>query len=150
VSITIAQICDAIATTLGTGTSVERVQSYNELTEHIPDADCPLLQVYFQRMLMEDPGGVADRMTFKAGRRNKQIQVNVDAYARQRSILDEDMAATVAMVDDLLDVFEGQDAKPFFGLAGIQSWDFDAERIAYSYAGGTYAGVRFTVTVWVY
>ena len=149
-AVTIAQICDAITTVVGTVTTVTRTQSYDQLGEGINSADTPLVQVYWQSLAMAPPGGT-DRSTFVAGRRYKQFSFHVDVYGQQRSQLAEDMTALVDVVDDIIDALEAQKESPYFDLAGIRSWALaSAERVTFQYADATFVGARLILTVWVY
>jgi len=149
-SVTIAQICDAIEAVVGSVATVTRSQSYNELTEGINSADTPLAQVYWQSLSMSPPGGT-DRATFKAGVRNKQMTFHVDLHAAQRSHLGENMASMLDTFDDILDALEAQDKKPYFDLEGIKAWQLaSAERVSWQYADAQYIGCRAILTVWVF
>ena len=166
-NVTIGQICDAIESTLSAAAGINRTESYDELTEGINNADCPLLQVYWESFAM-DPSGTTDRSSFggKGGVeatpiRQKPIVIHVDLYASRRNHLAQNMEATIDATDALLDVFEQQNVKPYFGLlddAGdyaIKAWSLDdARRVVFQYGSGTgqvlYSGARFILTVHIY
>lgn len=149
-AVTIAQICDAIETTLSAATGITTGQSYDELSEGLPAADLPLIQVYWEALAM-DPTGGTDRGTFQAGRRQKLITIYVDLFASQRSHVGEDNAAVVAAVDALLDVLEAQDTKDYFSRTGIKAWQLEeCRRGVFPYSQATYVGARFTLSIWVY
>ena len=148
-SITYAQICDAIALTLSAATTTPRTESYNELTEGIPDV--PLLQVYPERA-EQDPSGNTDRTTFRAAVRQTVITIHADYYAHQRAHIGEDMAALVAGIDAITDEFEKQDSKPLFGLVDIQAFSWSWQRVTFEYGDPLqrYVGARFIITVRVF
>ena len=146
-AITLAQICDAVKTTLGAATGIAKSQSYSELTEGIEDL--PLLQVYPQAG-ETDIAGSGDRTTFRAGVRQAEVLIHCDVLCRQRSHIDEDMAKTVEMVEAVQVVLEAQDVKPYFGLAGIKGYHWRWERVIFPYAGVEYFGARFFLTVRVF
>jgi hypothetical protein len=149
-SVTIAQICDAIESTLSTASGINTTQSYDELGEGLNAADLPLIQVYWEDLSM-DPTGATDRTTFGAGVRQKQITVHADVYAAQRSFLWEDMQKTVDAMDNVLAVLEVQNTVPYFGEDGIRSWQLvSALRGTFPYSQAQYMGARFILTVWVY
>lgn len=148
-TITLAQVCDAIESTLGAAAGMETTQSYDELTEGIGSADTPLLQV-FPDSGDCDPSGNTDRTTFQGGKRQKHIMIHADVFARQRSHLAEDMEVSVDMIDALIDVLEQQDTKPYFDRVGIQAFSWRWERVMFSHAGVDFAGVRFYIAVWIY
>jgi len=146
-SITIAQICDAIETTLATATTSPKTESYDELSEGLQDM--PLLQVYWEASMQSPPGGT-DRYTFQGGVRQSWITIHADYYAQQRSHLGEDMEALVDGIDALTDVLEGQDLKPYFGLEGIKAFSWEATRVTFDYAGVLYIAARFVIQVRVF
>ena len=149
-AITLAQICDAIETTLGAATTVTRSQSHDELTEGIHDL--PMLQVYPENGY-QDAGGATERTTFGgAGNpvRQTEFTIHADYYARQRSHIGEDMAALVDGIDALQNVLEGQDQKPYFDLVGIKAFSWRWDRVTFIYASEDYVGARFALTVRVF
>lgn len=143
-SISLAQTCNAVATTLGTATGITYVQSYYQLKEGMNDT--PTLQVYWNNS-NQDPGGNADRTTFKAGVRQTDIEILCDLYASDRNEIGEDMAALLPLVDAVVDVIEQQDTKPYFGLVGLKGFNWDARRVVFQYTDSlrTYTGARFTI-----
>lgn len=148
-AITIAQMCDAIETTLGAATGIARSQSHDELTEGIQDM--PLLQVY-PDTLRGNATGETDRSSFRAGVRQTELVILADLYARQRSHMGEDMKALVDGTDAIVTVIEAQDIKPYFGLAGIKAFSWRAERVTFIYGDSQlpYAGMRFYFTLRVF
>lgn len=151
-AITLGQICNAIETTLAAATGMNRTESYDEITEGINAGDCPLMQVYWESIVI-DPSGDTDRTSFSGAIRHKSIVIHVDIYASQRGNITDDMKRVVDIVDAMLDVFEVQNTKPYFGLTGIQAWHLDsATRTLFSYAGTNiaFAGARFILTITVF
>lgn len=149
-AVTIGEVCDAIETTLATASGINTTQSYDELAEGLNAADLPLIQVYWQDLMM-DPTGGTDRTTFQAGVRQKQVTIYADVYAAQRSFLWQDMKAVVDAVDNILVVLESQNTVPYFGEAGIRSWQLEsARRASIQYSEAWYVVARFSFTVWIY
>lgn len=148
-SISTAQILDAIEATLSTAPILARSMSYDELTEGINDT--PLLQVYPESG-DQDPTGNTDRTTFKAVVRQTNITVICDYYAQQRKHIGEDMAALVDGVDAMTNIFEAQDTKPYFGLDGIKAFHWSWSRVVFDYGDAAikYIGARFTLTIRVF
>ncbi len=146
-AITFTQIVDAIKTTLATATGISEGQSGDTITESIQNL--PLVQVYFES---EDTSAFSenDRLTFKAGVRAPHITVYADVYARQRAHIGEDMTAVQTLAEAVRSVLEAQDTKPYFGLSGLQAYRWRSERVTFEYAHVKYAGIRFTIEVWVY
>lgn len=149
-SITLAQICDAIESTLDNATTLKRSQSYDELTEGIQDL--PLLQVYPESGF-QSAASSTDRHTFGGSGtpgRQTEFVIHADYYARQRAHIGEDMADLVDGIDAMQAVFEGQNQKDYFGLAGIQAFSWRWDRVTWTYADIQYMGARFTITVRVF
>src|SRR3990167_2651467 len=148
-AITLAQILDAITSTLSAATTLSRAQSYDEMADGMNDL--PALQVYPETN-EQDISGNADRTTFRAGIRQTEITINADYYARKRSHLSEDMAALVDGMDAMANVFEQQDTKPYFGLDGIKAFHWSWRRVTFVYGDPqlSYVGARFTITVRVF
>lgn len=151
-SIMLAQICDAIETTLSAATTLTALagthsQSYDELTEGVNDL--PMLQVYPQSG-SQDAAGRTDRTTFGGGNRQTEFVIHADYYARERSHIGEDMALLVNGIDAMQTIFEAQDKKPYFALAGIQSFRWTWDRVQFAYGNTAYMGARFVITVRVF
>lgn len=148
-SITTAQIIDAIETTLSAAPTLARSMSYDELTEGINDT--PLLQVYAEAG-EQDPTTNTDRTTFRAGVRQTSLTINADYYAQQRKHIGEDMAALIDGIDAMTNIFEAQDAKPYFGLDGIKAFHWSWQRVTFDYGDPAinYVGARFTLTIRVF
>src|SRR3990167_4602284 len=130
-AITLAQILDAITSTLSAATTLSRAQSYDEMTDGMNDL--PTLQVYPET-------------------NEQDISGNADYYAQQRRHLGEDMAALVNGMDDMANVIEQQDTKPYFGLDGIKAFHWSWRRVTFVYGDPqlSYVGARFTITVRVF
>lgn len=150
-AITIAQICDAIESTLGAATGITRSQSYDELTEGMPPGDLPLLQVYPEAG-EADITGTTDRSSFRGGVRQTELIIIADLYAHQRSHMGEDMEILVDGIDAFIDVMEAQDTKDYFGLAGLQAFHWRFERVTFVYGNPQlpYVGARFYLTIRIF
>lgn len=145
-AITIAQMCDAVALTLGAAVGMARAQSYDELTEDYPDL--PLLQVYPESGSV-DITGTSDRTTFRGGTRTGEYAITCDLIARQRAHLGEDMAVTTDLVDAVTTVLEAQNVKPYFGLVGIKGFRWSWQRTLFQRGDPNvaYVGARFAVVL---
>jgi len=148
-SITLAQICNAVATTFGAATGLTYTQSYNQLKEGVNDT--PTLQVYWEN-IGGDPSGNADRTTFKGIVRQADVQIYCDLYAAQRSEVGENMAVLLPLVDAMIDVIEQQDTKAYFGLVGLKGFHWTAQRVVFQYTDTLrlYYGARFILTFKVF
>ena len=148
-SISIAQMLDAVTSTLATAPILAKAMSYDELTEGMNDL--PALEVYWDS-LEQDRSTETDRTTFGGGVRQSGISVAIDYYAQQRRHIGEDMAKLVAGLDQLVAILEAQRLSPYFGLAGIKTFGWTAERVTFEYgeAAIKYVGVRFALTLGVF
>ncbi len=143
---TIAQICNAIETTLGAATGLTYAHTYSELREGMQDV--PLLQVY-PDSARQDPSGSADRTSFQAGVRQTDHVIFCDLYAKQRHEIGEDMAALVPLIDAIIAVLEAQNTKNYFGLDRLQAYAWSWQRVIFVYGDPAlpYIGARFTLNV---
>ena len=147
-AITLAQMCDAIESTLDDATTLKRSQSYDGLTEGVHTT--PLLQVYPQSG-GQDPSGTADRTTFSAGVRQTEVVVYADYYAAERGTsIGEEMGRLVDGIDAITNIVEGQDQKPYFNLVGIKGFSWRWDRVTFDYGGVRYVGARFMFTLRVF
>jgi len=147
-TITTAEINTAIATTLGAAASLVRTQDYDELTEGM--ADTPTLQVYWEEEL-SDPSGTADRTAFRGGIRQTDITFHADIYVNQRANIGEDMGRLYTAKDEIDDILQAQDTKPYFGLTGIKAlMQWSATRVIFSYGGADYIGIRYFIPIKIF
>lgn len=150
-SITIAQICDAIESTLSTAISGSRMQSYNELTEGMNDNNT--LQVYPESGRQDATTGNAQK-TFGGEIRVTELIFHVDYYCKQRAHLGEDMRRLVNGIDNIITTLEAQqNTNDYFGLAGIKSFGpYTWTRVTFVYGDQLqpYIGARFIIPVRVF
>lgn len=152
-TVTIGAICNAIATTLSATVGLTRTQSYYQLTEGMNTL--PTLQVYpdsWETSVNSETDRIAfvDPLTGIPGARYTEIVFFLDLIVRQRSQLDEDWQNAVNMADALDNQLNLEGACPHFGLAGIRSFRWSAQRVVFPYAEIEYVGFRFTLTVRVF
>ena len=148
-SITLAQICNAVETTLAAATGLTYTQSYNELEEGMNDT--PTLQVYWNSST-QDPGGTNDRTTFNAVVRQTDIVIYCDLYAATRNEIGQNMASLLPLVDAIQNELEKQDTRPIFGLTGLKGFHWSARRTTFQYTDPLrlYVGARFILTFKVF
>ena len=142
-TISLVQLCDAVASTLGAAVGINSEQSFDELTSGMNTL--PALQVY-PDSCTSTARGETDRQTFGKGRYERRYTLFVDLYARQRSQLAEDMAKLVTLIDAVETVLDAQKANIFGLSTGSNvafSWSW--QRSIFDYAGPLYAGARFTL-----
>lgn len=142
-SITLAQICNAVEATLAP--AITYTQSYNELKEGM--ADQPMLQIY-PNSGTSLAGQTTDRTSFQATVRQNQVEIYADLYATVRSEIGEDMAILLPLIDAVIDEIEKQDTKPYFGLTGLKAFYWSWSRVMFSYNDPMtfYVGARFIFT----
>jgi len=152
-TVTIAQICDAVASTLSATTGLLRTQSYDELTEGMQTL--PTLQVYPESW-ETSMDSATDRISFVdantgiPGHRYTEIVLFLDLICRQRSHLGEDWGEAVEMADNLDNQLNLEGDCPHFGLAGIRSFRWSAQRVLFPYSETGNVGFRFTLTVRIF
>lgn len=152
-TVTIAQICDAVASTLSVTTGLLRTQSYNQLTEGMNTV--PTLQVYPESWETSVDSGTdriafVDPLTGIPGARDTEVVLFLDLICRQRSQLGEDWGEAVRMADNLDNQLNLEGECPHFGLAGIRSFRWSAQRVLFPYAETGNVGFRFTLTLRVF
>jgi len=149
--ISIGQICEAVADTMGSATGINRVQHYDALTEGLMDADLPLLQVYFDNFRVSPPGDT-DRHTMGRGVAIQRLQLYCDVFCCQRHNVWQDVETQTRLASEVLDRLEAlYHTRPYFGLDGIKAWSIpSAQRATVAYGQAEYMAVRFTVEVVVY
>jgi hypothetical protein len=141
---TLAEICDAVATTLSSATGLTRAQSYDEITETIPET--PLLQVYPEE-------GEPDLQSY-GSYRVERVVVHADLYPRPRSNIADDMAKVTTMTEALLVLLRAQ--KPttgntLFDVSFIVKFGWSWRRVIFEREKGElkHIGTRFVFTFWV-
>lgn len=148
-TVTLAEVCNGIRTTLGAAAGMQSSASFDELSEGIPAMDCPKVEVYPESGSC-DPSGRADRTTFNAGVQQTVITIYADLYARQRSQLDEDVSAYVELTDAIIEVLQAQERPPFFGIAGIKVFSWSWRKATFRRADARFVGARFTLVCRVF
>lgn len=147
-SITTAQMINALADTLATATGINAHQGYAELSEDVHDF--PMVRVWFVSMEC-DPFGMTDRTTMQAVVRQYDFTFQANVVARQRSNSEEDSQAVVDVTDAVIDKFDEQDLKPYFGLDGIQAFRYTIDSQSWRTEGGAeYVGVTASITIRVF
>lgn len=156
--VTLMALVDAVADTLRAATVLMpgevaprtfEVQSYAELTEAIQDL--PTLQVY-PTDAITDENAATDRTTLRVGVQHTRLTLILRCFARQRSSLNDDMAAVVACWDALDAALEDVSigCRPFFGADAIKSFRWTTALTVYDYANITYAGCETTLELEVF
>lgn len=144
--ITHASICDSIVSFLSAAPSLNRAQSFDELTEGMNTT--PTLQVYPQTWDVDDRSGV-HQTTFRGGVKRSSNVYFADIYARQRSDLKTDITEQVGLMDEFDQLIQEQTSKPYFGNDNIAAYHVSGERVTFTYAEVQYVGIRYTIEVWL-
>jgi len=145
--IKLTDLCAAVAGQIKQAEGVKRVMTPEQFRENIPDL--PLVQVYPETIEGSGDSG-NDRSTFQAGVRERQFVLFIDAFARTRSYIGEDMQKVLEITDAIIDILDRQKTAPFFNLEGIKSLKWRGERALINYNEKEYMGMRFTLTLEVY
>lgn len=148
-AVLLGDLCNGIEAVLSAAAGMRSSTSYDKLTEGIPAADCPRLQVYPESGGCDIRTGT-DRTAMQAGVQQAEIVVFADLYARLRSQLNEDMKATVDLIDAIIDKLQEQERPPFFGVAGVKSFKWTWRRAVLRYMDERYMGARFTIYIRIF
>lgn len=144
----------ALITTFAASTAINQAQDLPDLTEQIPDADMPLIQIY--------PNGASSALesetiqnTFGGTIGQKPVQrlpftFNIDVYIGQRSLLAENMGLYVEVFQIMNDILNGQTLKPLFGHPAIQAFTWEGERVIITYSNVNYLAIRYTIDLEVF
>lgn len=149
-SITISDVNKAVESTLGKAKGLARTAADETITEGVNDL--PYLMVYSDGGNVDSGGGGTAQTTFRGGVRQTAQDVFVDVYVKQRSHIGLDLAKTYQCADAVISVLEEQEVKPYFGLAGLQAFNWSWERVTFVYGDPniSYAGVRFTLAFTIF
>ncbi len=142
--VSIMDMCDAVADALRDSRLLIHVQSYDELTESIPDT--PLAQVFWNEHNVDSRSEV-DRTTFGAEVRQSEYTIMIDVYAARISNFAEDMQKVVEVADEIDHIFEAQNSCPPFGLEGCKGFRWSCTRTIVPYSDGEYSVAGFDVTL---
>jgi len=147
VEVTVEQVNDAIESTLSQADCLKASQTIDEIGEQI--ADWPLLQVYIQSE-EQDITTANDRSSFGASVRQTELTFHADLFVAPRAHLAQNLGNMATYWSQISAILQEQDSTPAFGLTGIKSFNWRADRIYIDYAGQVYIVVRFTIIVRVF
>ena len=154
-SVTVAQMCDAIDTTLGevlvTSGDLIRSDSYDELREGMNDEN--ILQIYPEEQSPVSVGSETQKLTFTdTPFIDEEIVIHADYYAQQRAHIGEDMAQLVGGIDAIRANLKTQNCPNPFGLTGIANFQWSWRRVVFEYGGPElrYIGARFRLVLRTY
>lgn len=148
---TYSQISSGIADTLSAAVGINVVQHELSLSDAI--ADVPQIQVYMQD---DEPHETVERTTFKKGVSWNQTIWNADLFAHERGDLGENIRDVYVFgqaIKDVLNTMQNENVggvPPFFGVDGIQSYHWRAERMTLEVAAVGYSAIRFVLTLNLY
>ncbi len=146
-TVSTADINTALLTTLGAAANLIRTQDFDEITEGMQDT--PTLQVY-PETLGSDVTTNTDRSTFGGGLKQTDTIFNADVLVNQRSNIGEDMAKVLPLTDQIVEILQSQNKKPYFDInpkTAIKAFSWTANRVIFSYAAVDFIGVRFVITI---
>jgi hypothetical protein len=147
-TVTVAQICTAIDTTLGAALvasgDLTESQNFSELTEGMNDEK--VLQIYPEEEAPVSVGSGTQKITFGSTPFiDEEIVIHADYYGRQRSHIGEDMATLVSGIDAIRANLKTQNCPNPFSLTGIANFQWSWNRVVFEYGGPElkYIGARF-------
>lgn len=146
-TVTLASLCDSIASTVAAAADIEDTQKWDELTEGMNTLPC--LQVYPSAWNQDDLSGVS-QSSFRGGVKRSMETFVMDIYARQRSDLITDMKVLINLIDQINAILDGINTTPYFGDDNIRQFHYSGNTATLEYAGVSYAGARYTLEVWVF
>lgn len=126
-------------------------QDYGDITEGV--ANTPTIQFYWENMATVSSGGDTDRQTFGGSsqpERIKDFEFRLDLYLDRSAHMHKVFGHMLPLVDAVNDVFEAQNAKPYFGVAGIKSFTFECERGQIEYSKQPYPVVQWLIGIRVF
>ena len=145
---TYSEISEGIAATLEAAAGINVVQRELSLTESIADAPC--IQVY---MKTDEPRDATERTSFQAKIRQNKTVWYADVYAHERGVLGENIRdvyqygqAVKDVLNSMMNITEGN-VPPFFGVEGIKTYHWSAERLQLANGSTDYAAMRFTLSL---
>ena len=149
-AITYADIGRQVANWLEGTAGSPRVEAFDAMSEGVPQV--PLVRVYVISGQTDSGSEDTDRATFgSAPMRRSTCTLQVDAIARQRSHINEDMQAQMALIDAIDARLSELGAPPLFGLQGIQAVRWSWERMAYTVSETIeFVGARFEIVLTVF
>jgi hypothetical protein len=147
-------IHDTLQTELTANNSdIQWVHNLDDLKEGL--ANTPCIQVYWNSLEPVSEGSATDRRTFggnasAAPIRTKRFVWSVDLYLNPRSMIDQILTKMLPYVDEINDILEAQNQKPYFGITGIQSYTWSAQRGTQEYASTMYPVCQWTIEILVF
>lgn len=151
----------AIENTLAAGVQainpdlLKRSQDLDELSDNIPEADMPLLQVVpatwssgnFSQTHNQSFGGQGtDSAVFKP----KEWVFDVFVYVSTLSKIKVGMNRLATVAAAITEVLDAQDKAPLFGEEAIQSFVYTAERANINYSGVDLLVIRWSITAQIW
>jgi hypothetical protein len=151
-TVTVAQICDAIQTTLGevlvaAGDLIKSLD-HDELEEGIQDENT--LQIYPEEQTTVSTGSQTQKLTLSSDPYiDEELIIHADYYAQQRANIGEDMAQLVTGIDAIRTNLKMQQCPNPFSLTGIASFQWSWQRVIFSYGEPElkYVGARFRLVL---
>lgn len=155
-SVTIAELITAIKDTLSVAEDLVAAFGHTELPEGITDP--ATMVVYWQDSEWVSIAGTSDRITFGGGRgdgtpvptRESVLNFHVDIFAVQRSFLGENMEDVITLTDQVWDIFDAQNSRPYFGNDSIKAFRWKAQRWDEDYDNRLYMGSRFLIELEIF
>ncbi len=146
-TVSLAQLLDAVKTTLSAATGLTTTQGYADLTESLNDF--PVLQITPESGAV-GATGETDRVTFGSTPvRHHVYTIHADLYAGPRAHIGDDISNLVDLIDALETVLVGQTGT-LFGLSSIDYCRWSWSRATFVYNDErVYVGARFIIELGV-
>jgi hypothetical protein len=152
----ITQLNTALVDTLQTASGIKVGQDLDQITEQIPNADMPLIQVYPESWSSPSDSDT-NVNTFGGGGfgsspviQRLPITFNCDVYVTQINIVAVMMPLYAITAQAINEVLAAQTLKPLFGHPAIQAFTWEGERAVFQYSEVSYLGIRYTIDLEIF
>ena len=141
--LTFVEILDGITATLAADPAIKQALTMEDITESVQVV--PACLVYIAEF-NTDIQTQNSQTTFRGGVRQNQVVVNVDALARRRSHIGEDMKDVTELADVIVAILEAQKTHPYFGLDGLKTFKWRATYATFHHGADDFSALRFILT----
>lgn len=141
----------AIKTTLAAAASLKRSQDLGDITDTIPNADAPLLQVIPQTWSGASNSGThqnafGGKGTATVSAKQKTWVFDVFIYISRYAKFNESMELLVEVAAEITEILDTQQVTPLFGSEAVRSFQYTAERGVIPYSNEDWNGIKITIS----
>lgn len=147
----IKTLCQNISDTMRQLQLTNDVYDIDEIKDHIPDGDLPLLMVYPETSEGDTASGT--QMSTFGGGANRPVQVedssiNVDIYIAPvgGKPLQESLVILVDVWNEVLTLVREQTVKPYFGDSQVSSFQWEMTRVEFQFSTMRYHGIQLQLS----